>query len=179
MLTIYPRNNTVVSKTSDYVLSKWVQQAIMNPVVRCLLWSNVSWCIPLCMQMCVKTYLPGGGALPYLSSYSLLTIAPPVFSRPNWPCRSSWPRVWQLASCPAPSPHQLCAQWRLTHWLCATQWAPLPSSRPPSWALHCSGLPQGHCGPHTHPSSFLLTKDLTCSPSDLHPCPFTKPQALL
>lgn len=110
---------------------------------------------------------------------SLLTVAPPVFSRPNWPCRSSWPRAWQLASCPAPSPHQLCARWQLTHWLYVTQWAPPPSSRPPSLAPHCFGLPRGRCGPHTRPSSFLLTKDLTSFPFDLHPCPFTKPQALL
>lgn len=107
---------------------------------------------------------------------SLLTITPPpVFTRPNWPCRSSWPRAWQLASCPAPSPRQLCAQWQLTRWLCAIQWAPPPSSRPHSWAQHCFGLPRGHCGPHTHPSSSPPTRDLTYFPSELHSCPFTKP----
>lgn len=136
------------------------------------MWSSVSECNPLCVQVCEKTYLPSKGALPSLCSslFSLLlTVAPPVFSRPNWPCRSSWPRVWQLASCPAPSPHQLCARWQPTHWLYAIQWAPPPSSRPPSLAPHCFGLPQGRCGPHTHPSSFLLTKDLTSFPFDLHP----------
>lgn len=135
----------------------------------------------LCVQMCGRTYsiCPVQVLCPHCVLLSLLTVAPPVFSRPNWPCRSSWPRAWQLASCPAPSPHQLCARWQLTHWLCATQWAPPPSSRPPSWALHCFGLPRGRCGPHTHPSSFLLTKDLTYFPFDLHPCSFTKPQALL
>lgn len=103
----------------------------------------------------------------------------PVFSRPNWPCRSSWPRVWLLASCPAPSPHQLCAQWLLTRWLCATRWAPPPSSRPHSWALHCSGLLRGRCGPRTHPSSSPLIKDLTGIPVKLWPCPFTKSKALV
>lgn len=98
--------------------------------------------------------------------------------RPNWLCRSSWPKLWQLASCPAPSPSPLCAQWPPTPWLCATQWAPPPSSRPPSWALHCSGLPQGRCGPHTPPSSSPLTEDFTCSPYDLS-LPFTAPQAPL
>lgn len=109
---------------------------------------------------------------------SRLTSTPPVFSRPNWPCRSSWPRAWQLASCPAPLPHQLCAQWQLTHWLCATQWAPPPSSRPHSWALHCFGLLRGRCGPHTHPSSSPPTRDLTYFPFELHSCPFIKPYVL-
>ena len=132
------------------------------------LYNNGEWAGEACFQ--VQVLCP---------HCALLIVPPPVFSRPSWPCRSSWPRAWRLASCPAPSPSQPCAQWRLTRWLCATQWAPPPSSRPPSWALHCFDLLRGHCGPHTHPSSSPPTKDLTHFSFELHPCPFTKPQALL
>lgn len=148
-----------------------------------------SWCLwqsntPGCMCKPLWQHVwPAGVFCPLCPVWPLcprcpLTLAPPVFSRPNWPCRSSWPRLWQLASCPVPSPSQLCARWPPTHWLCATQWAPPPSSRPPSWAQHCSGLLRGHCGPHTPPSSSPLTEDFTCSPSDFS-LPSSIPQALL
>ena len=124
-----------------------------------------------CKQLFGKHVCPLNMLNPHCVLLSLLTVPPPVFSRPNWPCRSSWPRAWQLASCPTPSPNQLCAQWQLTHWLCATLWAPLPSSRPPSWALHCFGLPLVRCGPHTRQSSSPPTKDVTHPPCELLPCP--------
>lgn len=118
---------------------------------------------------------PGNGVVPSLCSLLASRRPLPVFFRPNWRCRSSWPRVWQLASCPAPSPHQLCAQWQLTHWLCATRWAPPLSSRPHSWALHCSGLPRGLCGPLTPLSSSPLTKDLPNLLVEPPPLPFLLP----
>lgn len=130
----------------------------------------------MCATIVQETCLLMKHTLPSLCSSLTSHHRPhPVFSRPNWPCRSSWPRAWQLASCPAPSPHQLCAQWQLTRWRCATQWAPPPSSRPHSWAPHCFGPPQGRCGPHTHPSSSPPIRDVTYFPSEHHTCPFTKP----